>query len=235
MVTNQPTAMILAAGRGTRMGELGEKCPKALLKINGTPLIHYHLEKLRKVGFNRIVINVCHLADQIKQFIADQYRSTAEIVISQEDVPLETAGGIANALKHIRNDIFPVINADIYSELPFHRLNEAISRLNNSPDKSGCLFMVPNPAHHLKGDFCLAETQLKLGGEERLTFSGIGVYRAAMFSGISENTSFALAPILKREINRGQMLGELVSEYWSDVGTPERLEDVNRFVALSGQ
>ena len=229
------TAMILAAGRGTRMGELGEKYPKALLEVDGKPLIQYHIEKLSAAGFSRIIINVSHLATQIKQFIADQYSSGSEIMISEENTPLETAGGIANALKHINRDIFPVINADIYSELPFERLNEAISTLKRSTEISGYLFMVPNPVHNLDGDFCLAENQLQTSGGNKVTFSGIGVYRPTMFSDLPENKSAPLAPILTREINRGQMLGELATELWSDVGTQDRLQHIDQLISARNQ
>ena len=231
----KPTAMILAAGRGTRMGELGEKYPKALLEVNGKPLIRYHIEKLSAAGFSRIIINVSHLAHQIKQFIADQYSSGPEIMLSEENTPLETAGGIANALKHINRDIFPVINADIYSELPFERLNEAITILKRSTDISGYLFMVPNPAHNLDGDFCLTENQLQTSGRNKVTFSGIGVYRPIMFSGLPQNESAPLAPILTREINSGQMLGELATEFWSDVGTRERLQHIDQLISARNQ
>ena len=230
----KPTAMILAAGRGTRMGELGEKYPKALLEVNGKPLIRYHIEKLSAAGFSRIIINVSHLAPQIKQFIADQYSSGPEIMLSEENTPLETAGGIANALKHINRDIFPVINADIYSELPFERLNEAITILKRSTDISGYLFMVPNPAHNLDGDFCLTD-QLQTSGRNKVTFSGIGVYRPIMFSGLPQNESAPLAPILTREINSGQMLGELATEFWSDVGTRERLQHIDQLISARNQ
>lgn len=236
MVGNhERTAMILAAGRGTRMGELGEKYPKALLKVNGTPLIQYHIDKLREAGFSRIVINVSHLATQIKQFIANQHNLGLDIVISEEKTPLETAGGIASALKYIKRDIFPVINADIYSELPFQRLAEATHTLKINSERTGYLFMVPNPEHNLDGDFHLADKSLTSDGEKKLTFSGIGIYRASIFTGICENTSIALAPILNCEIKRNRMLGELVTEFWSDAGTPERLEQIDRIVSARNQ
>ena len=232
---HKPTAMILAAGRGTRMGALGEKYPKALLKVNGTPLIQYHIEKLSASGFSRIIINVSHLATQIKQFITDQYCSGPEIIFSEENTPLETAGGVAAALKHINRDIFPVINADIYSELPFERLNESIATLKKSTNNSGYLFMVPNPAHNLEGDFCLTKRQLQTSIGKKVTFSGIGVYRAKMFRDVPKNTSAPLAPILKHEINRGHMLGELITEFWSDAGTQDRLQHINQFISARSQ
>ncbi|MDA1332400.1 MAG: nucleotidyltransferase family protein [Proteobacteria bacterium] len=231
MVTlTEPTAMILAAGRGSRMGALGKAHPKALLNVGGKPLIQHHIENLRESGFSRIVINVNHLGDQIKTFIHSVMNWGLEIYISEEATPLETAGGIANAMSLIRSDIFPVINADIFSELPFHDLREAMNTLKTNPNASGYLFLVNNPTHHPMGDFCLEEGRVKLGNKHTLTFCGIGVYKADLFHDISLNSPTPLAPILKREIKREKLLGHHFDGLWSDVGTPDRLEHTNKLI-----
>jgi MurNAc alpha-1-phosphate uridylyltransferase len=234
MVT-ETTAMILAAGRGSRMGALGEVHPKALLKVGGKPLIQHHIEKLRESGFSRVVINVSHLSDQIKTFINNVESWGVDICISEETAPLETAGGIANAMNLLRSDIFAVINADIFSELPFLDLREAMNTLQTNSNASGYLFLVNNPPHHPMGDFCLAEERVKLGDEHTLTFSGIGIYKAELFHDVSLNLPTPLAPILKREIKREKLMGTHYDGFWSDVGTPDRLEHTNQLIKQRSQ
>ena len=229
-MVNGPTAMILAAGRGSRMGTLGQTHPKALLTVGGKPLIQHHIEKLRDSGFTRIVINVSHLGDQIKSFIRNMANWGLEIYISEETTPLETAGGIANAMSLISSNIFPVINADIFSELPFHDVREAMNTLKQSPSTSGYLFLVNNPTHHPMGDFCLNKGVVQLGTADTFTFSGIGIYRAELFHDISLNTPTPLAPILKREVKSERLLGHHFNGLWSDVGTPDRLEQANQLI-----
>ncbi len=145
--------MILAAGRGTRLGALGRKKAKSLLELDGKPLIQHHIEKLRGAGFEKIVINVSHLAEQIKEFLSSTEDWKIELSFSEEPEPLETAGGIAFALDQIDSDIFPVINADVFTTFDYELLNTVIKQLDDQKTLSSFLYLVSNPTHHPNGDF----------------------------------------------------------------------------------
>ena len=227
--TTESTAMILAAGKGSRMGSLGENHPKALLEVAGKPLIQHHIEKLIKVGFNRIVINVSHLSNQIEAFLINKNYFHKDILISKESTPLETGGGIANAMPLINSDIFPVINADVYCDLPFSDLRKAIETLRVKTASSGYIFLVDNPPHHLKGDFALVGDRPSFGDKHTLTFSGIGIYKSSIFNDICPGSAAPLAPILKQEIKFERLLGCHFKGLWSDVGTVERLTEINQY------
>ncbi|MGB0466684.1 MAG: N-acetylmuramate alpha-1-phosphate uridylyltransferase MurU [Pontibacterium sp.] len=223
--------MILAAGLGTRMRPLTLKTPKPLLKIAGRSLIEHHIVRLREAGFRELVINHAWLGEQIEQHLGTGKQLGVSIQYSAESEPLETAGGIVKALPLLSpggEDPFAVINGDIFCTYPYQQLpvcSEALAHL----------VLVPNPEHNKAGDFLLSKGRV-LSQEQSLsdtpayTFSGISVLSPALFEGLGPGEKAALAPLLRRAICDGKVTGELYEGYWVDVGTPQRLEDVDVFV-----
>ena len=217
--------MILAAGRGERMGDITTNNPKPLIRVRGKPLIEWHLEKLSATGFKDIVINVCYLPDIIKEFVGDGSRWQLNVNYSEENPVLETAGGIKNALPLLGDEPFVVINADIFSNFDYAKLR--LINLNNSSD--GYLILVGNPEHNQAGDFGLLENNcLVLNSEILYTFSGIAVYHPRFFNEIEAGVKMQLLPLLNSSISNSLIKGELFKGIWSDIGTPERLEIVNK-------
>lgn len=215
-------AMILAAGRGERMRPLTDRTPKPLLPVNGRPLIEYTVRALAQGGFSDIVVNHAHLGNQIEAALGDGAAYGVRIRYSPEpEGALETGGGIVRALT-LLDDEFVVVNGDIWTEYPFARLHGRLQHLAH-------LVLVDNPEHHPQGDFCLQGGQVAAGGGQRLTFSGIGVYRRALFAALPAGRR-ALAPILRDAMAAGAVTGEHYQGPWSDIGTPERLESLNRMV-----
>ncbi|MDA8129815.1 MAG: nucleotidyltransferase family protein [Betaproteobacteria bacterium] len=219
--------MILAAGRGERMRPLTDRTPKPLLAVGGKPLIVWHIERLRAAGFSRIVINHAHLGHQIEDVLGNGAAFGVSIAYSREASALETAGGIATALPLIESDVFPVVNGDIYCEYDLGRLAEPLARLADSRDLAH-LVLVDNPPHHPDGDFVLDGGRVKGAGAPlahpaRLTFSGIGVYRRALFAETAAGVKAPLAPLLRLAIDAGRVSGEHYGGRWEDVGTPVRL------------
>ena len=227
MSNNQTkTAMILAAGRGERMRPLTDHTPKPLLQVGGKPLIVWHIERLCAAGFTHIVINHAHLGQQIEDALGNGAALGVSIDYSREGNALETAGGIATALPLIENEVFTVVNGDIYCEYDFSRLAEPLARLAAGHDQAH-LVLVDNPSHNLKGDFLLEDgrvTNSPLTAHRLpLTFSGIGVYHRALFAHIPAGEKAPLAPLLRQAIDAGRVNGEHFGGRWVDVGTPERL------------
>ena len=217
-------AMILAAGRGERMGNLTQNCPKPLLKVRGKCLIDWHLIKLCEAGFQDVVINVAYLSKQIIDFVGDGSNWGLNISISEEIEALETAGGIKKAIKYLGDEPFAVINADIFSNYNYKNLKNR-SLQNKS---IGHLVLVNNPEHNLTGDFGIMDDGiLTMNSERQLTFSGIALYDPKFFSELTEGNKIKLAPILEIEINKKYIQGELFEGLWSDVGTQERLNMIN--------
>lgn len=217
-------AIILAAGRGERMRPLTDRVPKPLIEVGGKPLIVHHIEKLAMLGCERVVINHAHLGGMIEAALGDGTRYGLTIDYSREGEALETAGGIANALAMLGTAPFIAVNADVYSEFNYARLTAAAGSLG---DANAHLVLVDNPEHHPAGDFALRGSEISLDGE-RLTFSGLALYRPAMFAEIAPGTRVALAPLLRKQIAAGHVHGEHFRGRWCDVGTPERLTRLNR-------
>ena len=217
--------MILAAGRGERMGDITKNNPKPLIRVRGKPLIEWHLEKLSATGFKNIVINVCYLPDIIKEFVGDGSRWQLNVNYSEENPVLETAGGIKNALPLLGDEPFVVINADIFSNFDYAKLR--LINLNNSSD--GYLILVGNPEHNQAGDFgLLKNNRLVLNSEILYTFSGIAIYHPRFFIEMESGVKMKLFPLLKESISNSLIKGELFKGIWSDIGTPERLENINK-------
>ncbi|MDU0354228.1 nucleotidyltransferase family protein [Paraglaciecola aquimarina] len=218
------TAMILAAGRGERMRPLTDATPKPLLKVHNRALIEYHLEALKRAGYQRVVINHAWLGQQIVQALGDGQRFGLSILYSAEQHALETAGGIIQALpllcQNEQEVHFTVVNGDIFSDYDFTQLPIEIS------PQSAHLVMVDNPEHNPGGDFCLTGERISLVGTTKLTFSGIAQYHKDFFAGQYIHVK-PLAPMLRSAIAAEKISGQHYQGAWTDVGTPERLAKLN--------
>lgn len=228
-------AMIFAAGRGERMRPLTDTCPKPLLKVRGRPLIVWHILNLVRAGITDIVINHAHLGNMIEETLGNGEQFGATIAYSAEGTALETAGGIAKARHLLGDEPFLALAADIYC--PHFNFEQVIGVLEDNDvwghphplDKRDVawLYLVKNPAHNPQGDFALNSFSIINEGEPRLTFSGIGVYRPSIFDAINAGESVKLVSILREYAARGQVGGELYRGDWTDVGTVERLAELN--------
>jgi MurNAc alpha-1-phosphate uridylyltransferase len=217
--------MLLAAGRGERMRPLTDQRPKPLLEVAGKPLVVWHLERLARAGFNDIVINVSWLGEQIVEALGDGSRYGVHIAWSREPWPaLETGGGLVNALPLLGGAPFLLVNSDVYTDIDFASLRIA-------PDDLAQLVLVPNPAHHVQGDFWLnAQGRISHEGGERLTYSGISLLRPELFAG-AEPGRFPLLPWLLRALEAGRLGGQKHAGRWLDIGTPERLRELDAELA----
>ncbi len=226
-------AIILAAGRGERMRPLTDHTPKPLLKVQGKPLIEWHLEALARDGIRDVVINTAWLEDQIVAALGDGSRWGQRIHYSMEGRDyggaLETAGGIATALPWLadgEHDAFWVVSGDVF--MPGFMFDQQAARRFESSDALAHLWMVPNPAHHPLGDFGIdAENIATLEGEPRRTWSSVGLYRAAMFAPLSAGSRAPLRPLLNAAIADRRIGATLYRGPWADVGTPDRLAALN--------
>ncbi len=226
------TAMILAAGKGERMRPLTEKTPKPLLLANNKPLIVHHIERLVAAGIKHIVINLFWLGEQIPEALGDGSQFGVSIRYVHESPLLETAGGIANALpllKETCDEAFWVVNGDVWTDIDFAALSEQAPSILQADDQAA-LVMVDNPEHHPEGDFLFQNTRLvhteKNHALPRLTYSGIGLYRLSMFDDLPIVPT-PLGPILRQLIKVGRLAAWHHQGVWSDIGTPERLMQLN--------
>jgi len=230
-------AMIFAAGRGERMRPLTDTIPKPLLKVRGRALIVWHIVNLVRAGITEIVINHAHLGQMIEDALGDGSKFGAAIAYSPEAVALETAGGIANARHLLGEAPFVAIAGDVYC--PHFNFEQVKNTLEDNdiwgqpyaPDKrdNAWLYLVKNPPHHPQGDFGLHSFSVSNEGEagQTYTYSGIGVYRPAMFDTVSPGQSEKLVTLLRENAARGQIGGEVYRGDWTDVGTIERLNQLN--------
>jgi MurNAc alpha-1-phosphate uridylyltransferase len=216
-------AMILAAGRGERMRPLTDHTPKPLLPVGGRPLIVWHVERLVASGVRDIVVNHAHLGEQIERALGDGSSWGASIRYSPESEALETGGGIRRALPLLGGAPFLVVNADVWCDYDPRALALAGGDLAH-------LLLVDNPPHHPDGDFVLDAGRVREDGAGRLTFSGIGLYRAALFDGTAD-AAFPLAPLLRRAMAADRVSGAHHRGAWWDVGTPQRLADLDAALA----
>ena len=219
-------AMILAAGLGNRMRPLTLHTPKPLLEVGGKPLIVWHIEKLQKIGVTEIVINTAWLGEKLANALGDGSQFGVKILWSHEGEGLETAGGIVNALPLLGDEPFILVNGDVWTTMDFASLLDV-----QLGEQQAHLVLVENPPQHLKGDFILSNglaytfEQEQLG--EALTYSGIAVLHPRMFVGL-ENGKRPLAPLLKQAMQQQQVSAEKLQGIWVDVGTPERLEQLDQ-------
>ena len=228
-------ALIFAAGLGERMRPLTDHTPKPLIEAGGKPLIVWHLEKLAAMGVQDVVINTSWLADRFPVVLGDGARWGLRIQYLYEgDTPLETGGGMLNALALLGKAPFLLVNGDIWTDFDFNRLPR-------EPQGLAHLVMIDPPGYATHGDFALDPAgHVRGDGERRLTYAGIGVYRPALLDGWAQHVDdhasiagngkprFRLAPILRAHMPAGRIHGEHHAGRWTDVGTPERLADLNR-------
>lgn len=222
-------AMILAAGRGERMRPLTDHTPKPLLEAGGQPLIVHLIERLRTAGFIELVINHAHLGAQIEERLGDGDRFGVRIRYSAETTALETAGGIARALPLLGDAPFIAVNGDIYSDYDFAAL-----RHRGLEDRLAHLVLVDNPPQHPRGDFALRDGLVRNDGDALFTFSGIGLYHPALFRSIRPGSKAGLAPLLRTHCERGEISGEHYAGTWHDIGTPERLAQIDAQLRAAG-
>jgi len=219
-------AMILAAGRGERMRPLTDTTPKPLLFAGQHRLIEHHIYRLVAAGFTELVINHAWLGAQIEQALGDGRRYGAQLSFSAEGTALDTGGGIFKALPQLGDAPFLVVNGDVWTDYPFVQVPRTLTGLAH-------LILVTNPPHHPNGDFCLThQQQVSLPDATvapRLTFSGIGVYHPALFADCQAGR-FSIVPLLKTAMQQQQVTGEHYQGQWMDIGTPERLEHLNRML-----
>ncbi|PWW13371.1 MurNAc alpha-1-phosphate uridylyltransferase [Pseudidiomarina tainanensis] len=217
-------AMILAAGRGKRMQPLTDTLPKPLLAVRGKPLIQYHLEKLAALGVEQVVINHAWLGHLLQQQLGDGSQFGLRLCYSAEPPGgLETAGGIIKALPWLGDEPFWVINGDVFTDLDFDNLPRQLEA-----DADAHLLLVANPVHHPQGDFALAQSGLlstDANASNRLTYSGMGLFHPRLFAAYPAGSEqvLALRSLFEQAIQRQALYGSCIAAAWTDVGTPERL------------
>jgi MurNAc alpha-1-phosphate uridylyltransferase len=216
--------MLLAAGFGERMRPLTLSTPKPLLEVGGRALIDWHLHALSAAGVREVVINVSWLAEQILEHCGDGGAYGLEIAYSREEEPLETAGGIINARPLLGEEPFAVINADIWTDFPLPDLFK-----RTLPEAGAHLVLVDNPAHHPGGDFSLMDERIVERHGDTFTFSGMALYHPRFFDGFGRGKR-PLRPLLERAIAEERLHGEHYLGRWTDVGTPERLAQLEEML-----
>ena len=219
-------AMILSAGKGTRLRPLTMTTPKPLVEVGGQPLIVWHIKALKQAGITDITINVSWLADKLLNAIGDgsQYGVTIHWSIEPEE-PLETAGGIKMALAtgKLKDQPFILVNGDVWTPFDFAQLSHL--KLNNS---QAYLLLTDQATHNPTGDFALENGMVKADGTPKYTFAGISVMSPRLLDAVKAGETAPLAPLLKQAMQAGLVMGDLLSEAWVDVGTLERLENLNQ-------
>jgi MurNAc alpha-1-phosphate uridylyltransferase len=223
--------MILAAGRGERMRPHTDRAPKPLIAVGGTTLIERHLDHLRDAGVGEVVVNLGWLGEQIRDAVGDGSRHGVRVQYSEEGWPaLESGGGIFHALHLLGAAPFLVVNGDVYTDFPLAQLARRAHRLE--PGVLGHLVLVPNPSHNPRGDFALDGGRISNDAAGRHTFSGVSVHRPEFFDGC-QGGHFPLLPLWRAAADRRQLTGEIYEGRWSDVGTPQRLAELERAVGIT--
>ncbi len=215
-------AMILAAGRGERLRPLSDRLPKALAPVGGQPLIAWLLERLAGAGFREVVINVSHLGAQIEALLGNGAAFGLAIAYSREAEPLESAGGIAQARALLGGAPFVLANADVYSDLDLATL-----RTRALGDCLAHLVLAPNPAHHPGGDFSLAGGLAGNAPSPRYTYTGMALVDPALIAPVRAGERAPIAPLLRAAADAGRLSGELYRGLWRDVGTAQRLDELD--------
>ncbi len=209
------------------MRPLTDSMPKPLLSVGGKAVLAWQLERLARAGFRRVVINHAHLGQMIEAALGDGSRWGLEVVYSAESEALESAGGIRQALELIAADSFAVVNGDVYSDYDYRILSERINAMQGNTGVLAHLVLVDNPQHHPGGDFFLEDGRLRSNGTGRLTFSGIAAYRRELFEPLVPGAKYRLAPLLAEAVASGRGTGEHHRGVWYDVGTPQRLAQLD--------
>jgi MurNAc alpha-1-phosphate uridylyltransferase len=215
-------AMILAAGRGERLRPLSERLPKPLVPAGGRPLVAWLLERLAAAGIREVVINVSHLGAQIESALGNGAAFGLAIAYSREAEPLESAGGIAQARALLGDAPFLLANADVYSDFDLGTL-----RLHALGSDLAHVVLAPNPAHHPGGDFSLAGERAGNAPAPRYTYTGMALIHPALVAPVRAGAKAPLAPLLRAAADAGRLSGELYRGLWRDIGTAERLAELD--------
>ena len=229
-------AMILAAGKGTRLRPLTLETPKPLVEVGGQPLIVWHIKALQAAGINDIAINVSWLAEKLMDALGDGSQYGVNLHWSvEDDEPLETAGGIFQALQtgKLRDEPFILVNSDVWTTYDFAQLQD----YTLSADQRAHLLLIDNPEHNDSGDFAINNglaSENPIGEADKYTFAGISVMSPRLVDGLVAGQPAALAPLLKQAMIKFQITAEVITNNWIDVGTPERLAQVNEFIESKG-
>ena len=229
-------AMILAAGKGTRLRPLTLETPKPLVEVGGQPLIIWHIKALQAAGITDITINASWLADKLMDTLGDGTQFGVQLHWSLEaDEPLETAGGIFKALQtgKLKNEPFILVNSDVWTTFDFSQL----VTYELSADQRAHLLLIDNPEHNECGDFAINNglaSEQAIGDADKYTFAGISVVSPRLVDGLVSGQSAALGPLLRQAMIKFQVTAEIMHDNWIDVGTPERLEQVNTFIENKG-
>lgn len=225
--------MVLAAGRGERMRPLTDHTPKPLLEVRGKKLIDWHIDGLSKNGFSQVIVNHAWLGEQVVAHVSQYKNAALSVQFSKEPTALETAGGLRQGMSLMKlDDYFFAINGDVFCpSFPFEKIQGIVQKLRGDhPTKLAYLFLVENPDHNPQGDFQLKGSLVKDKDSQgsNLTFSGAGIYHQDLLKSIKIGEIAKLAPILRHAMNEDRVLGEALSVPWVDVGTPERLAELNK-------
>ena len=229
-------AMILAAGKGTRLRPLTLETPKPLVEVGGQPLIVWHIKALQAAGITDITINASWLADKLMDTLGDGAQFGVQLHWSLEaDEPLETAGGIFKALQtgKLKNKPFILVNSDVWTTFDFRQL----TTYELGADQRAHLLLIDNPEHNDGGDFAVNNglaSEQAIGDADKYTFAGISVVSPLLVDGLVSGQSAALGPLLRQAMIRFQVTAEVMPDNWIDVGTPERLDQVNTFIENKG-
>ena len=229
-------AMILAAGKGTRLRPLTLETPKPLVEVGGQPLIVWHIKALQAAGITDITINASWLADRLMQALGDGAEYGVKLHWSvEDDEPLETAGGIFNALQtgKLQDAPFILVNSDVWTTYDFAQLQD----YTLGPDQLAHLLLIDNPEHNNGGDFAINNglaSEQPIADADKYTFAGISVLSARLVDGLVSGQPAPLAPLLKQAMLKFQITAEVIKDNWIDVGTPERLTQVNEFIQTHG-
>ena len=229
-------AMILAAGKGTRLRPLTLETPKPLVEVGGQPLIVWHIKALQAAGITDITINASWLADKLMQTLGDGAEYGVKLHWSvEDDEPLETAGGIFNALQtgKLQDAPFILVNSDVWTTYDFAQLQD----YTLGPDQLAHLLLIDNPEHNNGGDFAINNglaSEQPIANADKYTFAGISVVSARLVDGLLSGQPAPLAPLLKQAMLKFQITAEVIKDNWIDVGTPERLTQVNEFIETHG-
>ncbi|WP_440824905.1 N-acetylmuramate alpha-1-phosphate uridylyltransferase MurU [Psychrobacter cryohalolentis] len=229
-------AMILAAGKGTRLRPLTLETPKPLVEVGGQPLIIWHIKALQAAGITDITINASWLADKLMDTLGDGTQFGVQLHWSIEaDDPLETAGGIFKALQtgKLKNEPFILVNSDVWTTFDFSQL----VTYELSADQRAHLLLIDNPEHNEGGDFAINNglaSEQAIGDADKYTFAGISVVSPRLVDGLVSGQSAALGPLLRQAMIKFQVTAEIMPDNWIDVGTPERLKQVNTFIENKG-
>lgn len=219
-------AMILAAGLGQRMRPLTDNLPKPMLSAGGKPLLQYHLEALAKIGVSHVIINLAYLGDKIRAFVGTGERFGLNVSFSEEPEPLETAGALLHALPLLGDEPFIVLNGDVWTDYPLATLSD----YSLQDDEDAHLVLVANPVFHPAGDFSpnlhgRLETNPDL---PKFTFSGVSLIHPRLIASYpQQRNKFPLGEVLRYGLTQNRISAEIYTGNWSDVGTPERLAQLD--------